>query len=136
MPVLTPDPQGFTTEFRVEIYTPPYLSGPNAARRPTNIILSTTALSANASEFTVTFTAPPRATGLKIALYHGGFVTHSLHMSQRLMFVDTHGWKAGGVQQEVVVTMPPNRNVAPPGPYVIFVVVDGVPGIGQFVMVS
>lgn len=35
-----------------------------------------------------------------------------------------------------MATMPPNNNVAPPGPYVVYVVVDGVPGVGQFVMVS
>lgn len=31
--------------------------------------------------------------------------------------------------------MPPTPNLAPPGPYVVYVVVDGVPAVGQMVMV-
>lgn len=31
--------------------------------------------------------------------------------------------------------MPPNANLAPPGPYVVYVVVNGVPAVGQMVMV-
>ncbi|KAK3702132.1 hypothetical protein LTR37_015107 [Vermiconidia calcicola] len=126
----------FITDFRVEIYTPPYLSGANGNRRPTGVMLSTISLSANSETFTVTFTAPDDAQAVKIALYHGGFVTHSVHMSHRMLFLDSEGWVAGARQQRLIVTMPPNSNVAPPGPYVVYVVVDGVPSIGQFVMVA
>jgi hypothetical protein len=138
MPVLTPDAQNpFVTEFRVEIYTPPYLSGTNAQRRPTGINLSTFSLVAGSAQtMTVTFTAPPGAQNLKLALYHGGFVTHSLHMGHRMLFLDVQGFVPGQSGQDVAVAMPPNKNVAPPGPYVVYVVVDGVPGVGQFVMVS
>lgn len=31
--------------------------------------------------------------------------------------------------------MPPTPNLAPPGPYVVYVVVNGVPAVGQMVMV-
>jgi hypothetical protein len=48
MPILQPDAQNpYVTEFRVEIYTPPYLSGTNADRRPQNVILSSKQLRAN-----------------------------------------------------------------------------------------
>jgi hypothetical protein len=93
-------------------------------------------LVANSQTFTVKFTAPADAKAVKVALYHGGFVTHSVHMSHRMAFLDTAGWKAGATDQQVTVTMPPSANVAPPGPYVVYVVVDGVPGVGQFVQVS
>jgi hypothetical protein len=138
MPILTPDAQNpFVTEFRVEIYTPPYLSGANAQRRPTNINLSTFSLVADSAQsLTIAFTAPPNAQNLKVALYHGGFVTHSLHMGHRMAFLDFQGFVPGQTQQEVVVAAPPNKNVAPPGPWVVYVVVDGVPGVGQFVSVS
>lgn len=140
-PLLTPRPgkvpsEDFVTEFRVEIYTPPYLSGANANKRPTGITLSSKTLTANSATFTVKFTAPAGAKGVKVALYHGGFVTHSVHMGHRMAFLDNTGFKAGATAQTVTVTMPPNRNVAPPGPYVVYVLVDGVPGIGQFVSVS
>jgi hypothetical protein len=143
MPVVSPakDPQGFNTEFRVEIYTPPYLSGDNANKRPTNITLSTTALSANAGTFTISFNAAtsnaPTTDNVKVALYHGGFVTHAVHMSHRILFLDTADLtQQGDGSWSLTVTGPPNSNVAPPGPYVVYLVVGGVPGMGSFLMVE
>ena len=141
MPVLTPVPnqvpsEDYVTEFRVEIFTPPYLQGDNANLRPTDIVLSSLALTANGAAFIVTLIAPLGATTIQVVLYHGGFVTHSLHMNHRMIVLDTTGWVAGATAQNLTVTMPPNSNVAPPGPYVVYCVVDGVPGIGQFVSVS
>jgi Galactose oxidase-like, Early set domain len=49
--------------------------------------------------------------------------------------LDVAGWAAGGTNQQLTVTCPPNNNVAPPGPYVVYVLVNGTPGIGQFVQV-
>ena len=141
-PVVTPialaDAENpYATDFRVEIYTPPYLQGDNVNKRPTAIELpDSTEFIANSMEFSIAFIAPAGARAVKVALYHGGFVTHSLHMSHRMLFLDSTGWQAGAIQQNLTVTMPPNNNVAPPGPYVVYVVVDGVPGIGQFVLVS
>ncbi|KAI4177102.1 MAG: hypothetical protein LQ343_000584 [Gyalolechia ehrenbergii] len=140
-PILTPVPnqvpsEDFVTEFRVEIYTPPYLSGANANKRPTGLTLSSKSLKADGSTFTVKFTAPAGNKAVKVALYHGGFVTHSLHMNHRMVFLDTTGYQAGATSQTLTVKMPPNRNVAQPGPYVVYVTVDGVPAIGQFVSVA
>jgi hypothetical protein len=131
----------FVTEFRVEIYTPPYLQGEKANRRPTDITLSTKDLKADGSSFEIQYTAPYWAEEVRVALYHGGLVTHSLHMGHRMMFLDFERKtfvrpKSDLDRNTLKVQMPPNRNVAPPGPYVVYVVVDGVPGIGQFVMVS
>ncbi|KZF20435.1 carbohydrate-binding module family 18 [Xylona heveae TC161] len=137
MPILAPDAANpYVTEFRVEIYTPPYLQGDNANNRPTDVELSSTSLSADGSEYTVSFNAPGGAQAVKVALYHGGFVTHSLHMNHRMLFLDNTGFNQGSTAQTLTVSMPPNKNLAPPGPYVIYVVVDGVPAIGQFVMVA
>ncbi|KAL8691921.1 MAG: hypothetical protein Q9224_004070 [Gallowayella concinna] len=140
-PLLTPRPgrtpsEDFVTEFRVEIYTPPYLSGANANKRPTGLTLSSKSLKADGSTFTVKFTAPAGNKAVKVSLYHGGFVTHSLHMGHRMIFLDTTGYKAGATAQSLTVKMPPNRNVAHPGPYVVYVTVDGVPAVGQFVSVA
>lgn len=127
----------YITEFRVERYTPPYLSGDNANRRPTSITTSSSSLAANGNTFTVTFVAPNvKFTSASVVLYYGGFSTHSLHMGQRMLVLDISGWVLGQLQQTLQVQMPPNNNVAPPGPYMLFVLVDGVPGIGQFVSVA
>ncbi|KAL9600540.1 MAG: hypothetical protein Q9219_003086 [cf. Caloplaca sp. 3 TL-2023] len=140
-PILKPVPnkvpsEDFVTEFRVEIYTPPYLSGANANKRPTAVALSSKTLKADGSTFTIKFTAPAGNKAVKVALYHGGFVTHSLHMNHRMVFLDTTGYQAGATAQTLTVKMPPNRNVAQPGPYVVYVTVDGVPAVGQFVSVA
>ena len=135
VPNQTPS-EDFVTEWRVEIYTPPYLSGANASKRPTGVTLSSKTLTANSQKFTVKFTAPAGAKACKVALYHGGFVTHSVHMNHRMLFLDNTGFQAGATAQTLTVTMPPNKNVAQPGPYVVYVTVDGVPAVGQFVSVS
>ncbi|KAL3420256.1 WSC domain-containing protein [Phlyctema vagabunda] len=126
----------YVTEFRVENYVPPYLQGDNANRRPANVKISSLKLKADASTFTISFNAPVNAKAVKVTLYHGGFVTHSVHMGHRMLFLDTAGWKAGQTAQTLTVSSPPSRNVCPPGPYVVYVMVDGVPSVGQFVMVS
>lgn len=141
MPLLKPVPnqvpsEDYVTEYRVEIYTPPYLSGANAAKRPTGVTISSKALTANGQTFTVKFTAPAGAKACKVALYHGGYVTHSVHMNHRMLFLDNTGFNAGATAQSLTVSMPPNKNIAQPGPYVVYVTVDGVPAIGQFVSVS
>ena len=76
------------------------------------------------------------ASSCKVVLYHGGYVTHSLHMNHRMLFLDNTGFKPGQREQVLSVSMPPNNNIAQPGPYVVCVAANGVPGVGQFVMVS
>nr|OQO29912.1 hypothetical protein B0A51_03508 [Rachicladosporium sp. CCFEE 5018] len=121
MPVLQPDDaHSFATEFRVEIYTPPSLSRPGVVR-PANIILSTLTLAFDAT-FSISFTSPATATKLQIALYHGGFVTHGLHMGARMAFLDFEGWVQGRSEQKVSIKMPGRREVTPPGPYVVLTV--------------
>ncbi|KAF2823430.1 DUF1929-domain-containing protein [Ophiobolus disseminans] len=134
-PILTPDAKNpFVTEFRNEIYTPGYLQG--NPTRPSNVQISSKNLVANGSTFTIKFNAPANSKAVKVSLYYGGFVTHSVHMGHRMAFLDTTGFKAGTTAQSITVTMPPTKSIAPPGPYVVYVLVDGVPAIGQFVKVS
>ncbi|KAI9743469.1 MAG: hypothetical protein M1818_002781 [Claussenomyces sp. TS43310] len=136
MPVLTPDAQNpYATEFRVERYTPPYLEGANSTRRPKDIVLSCKTLIPKAT-FTAVFSVPAGAVAPSVVLYQGGFVTHSLHMGHRMVVCDTAGWVAGNIKQNLIVTMPPNSSIVPPGPYVVYVLADGIPGIGQFVRIG
>lgn len=135
MPVLEASKQEpFATEFRVERYTPPYLTGERANSRPTNVVLSNLDLSAQ-SDLVINFDCAQNATSSKVVLYHGGFVTHSLHMGHRMLYLDTVGFNPGKAGQTVTASMPGNMNITPPGPYVVYVVVNGVPSVGQFVNV-
>lgn len=166
----------FQTEFRTERYFPPYFSSGSDSdsgsdSRPGNVLLSTLELYSNYSEFQISFQLPsttaaaasaaaaeeenenknentsePPPPKIQISLYHNGFITHSLHMNQRMLFLDftddssssSHERKTKNLQQQqktLRVRMPPNANLAPPGPYVVYVVVNGVPAVGQMVMV-
>ncbi|KAI9784030.1 MAG: hypothetical protein M1835_003684 [Candelina submexicana] len=126
----------YVTEFRVENYVPPYLQGDNINKRPSNVQISSKTLQAIGSKFSINFNSAQGAKGVKVALYHGGFVTHSVHMNHRMIYLDNTGFNGGSTTQSITVTMPPNSNVAPPGPYVVYVLVDGIPAVGQFVTVA
>jgi hypothetical protein len=165
-PILQPSTANpYVTEFRVERYTPPYLAGDKAQLRPLNVVLGGTNSTASAPFANSTITQPaansttasnstlnitpggatfniqfklPTTTvqSVKIVLYYNGFVTHSLHMGHRMVYCDFTGFAAGALPQSLTVTPPPNHNITPPGYYVLWVVADGVPSMGQFVMVK
>jgi hypothetical protein len=123
MPILDAEPgKPYPTEFRVERYTPPYLTGDNAKLRPTDVIISNANPSPN-DTFGMSLTVPTTCKTLKLSLIHGGFITHAVHMGQRLVHLDYTGWNAGQAQQNITVTMPPNNNITPPGPYFLYAVV-------------
>lgn len=100
------------------------------------MLLSSKSLVANGSTFTAKFNVPLTTKAVKVSLYYGGFVTHSVHMGHRMLLLDYTGFTPGVASQTIVVTMPPNKNTCPPGPYVVYVVGDGIPSVGQFVSVS
>lgn len=139
-PVLVPNPDdpahAYVTEFRVEIYTPHYFNVDNMWKRPHDIWISARYLPADSRRFIATFSIHEDAKELKVALYHEGFVTHSVHMGHRMLYLKHENFRPGYYRQEILVTMPPDATIAPPGPYVVFLVVDGIPGVGQFVMVE
>lgn len=147
-------------------------SDSDSSSRPGNVLLSTLELYSNHSEFQISFQLPsttaaasaaasasaeeenenknknntePPPPKIQISLYHNGFITHSLHMNQRMLFLDFEDNSSSSSRQKKTknlaqqktlrVRMPPTPNLAPPGPYVVYVVVNGVPAVGQMVMV-
>ncbi|KAK6431747.1 hypothetical protein LTR95_012091 [Oleoguttula sp. CCFEE 5521] len=53
-----------------------------------------------------------------------------------MAFLDFEGWVQGKGEQKVSVKMPGRKELTPPGPYVVYVVVDGAWGEGVSVMVT
>ena len=109
-------------QFNVEIFSPPYLF---KGARPA--ITSSPATATYGNTF---FIATPDAASISsVTLIRDGSVTHGVNMDQRflnLSFQQT----AGGLS----VTAPANANLAPPGPYMVFLVnSNGVPSVGSFV---
>ncbi|PMD52509.1 copper radical oxidase [Hyaloscypha bicolor E] len=119
----SPDPNSWPEEYRVEVFTPPYiLSG---AARPTFTITNTDwAYGAG-----VTFTSS--VGGIKVSLLGSVSSTHGNSMGQRTLFpaVSCSGTSC-------TVTAPPNSHIAPPGWYMMFVLNGGIPSVGQFVRIG
>lgn len=93
-------------------------------------------LTADASTFKISFSNPSRGTAVSVVLYTGGFVTHSLHMGARMAVLDSEGFVPSQEAQSINVVMPPSANIAVPGPYMVFVLVDGTPSVGSWVSVQ
>jgi hypothetical protein len=103
-----------------EIYSPPYLfkgPRPNVTGAPARINYG--------EQYTVQ--TPDAARISKVSLVRLGSVTHNLDMDQRFMYLNAQS-QAGSVQ----IDGPTNRNVAPPGMYMTFLIDDqGIPSVGQ-----
>jgi hypothetical protein len=122
----------FPTEFRIEIWTPPYLRGEKISQRPTNIVLSTLQFDTN-THIIVRFELAADLDTLEVILHSNGFVTHSVHMGQVMVYLEKEAVRVlVGGRYELDVHLSDQVTVAP-GPYVVYVVANGVPGIGQFV---
>ncbi|KXS19925.1 hypothetical protein M427DRAFT_120307 [Gonapodya prolifera JEL478] len=118
----------YPTEYRNEILTPPYLS--TTKTRPT-FTTDPPATVTPGQQFTVTGTWNSKKP-MQASFYFPGGVTHSLHMSTRLVFAPTVVQSANTLQ----ITTPPDNNVVPPGFYLLYIVNDGVPSIGKWVQIT
>ena len=130
--------RAFPTEFRMEKYTPAYLMGNPV--RPQLVLPSFSKLRPG-QEFEIQFEVPwPRKNikSTKVVLYHGGFVTHAVHMGQRMIEL-FHGMSIDEdeiVSRLVTIYMPATYGIVPPGPYWLFVLVNGVPSEGISIIVE
>jgi len=113
-----------------EIFSPPYLFQADGTLAPRPVI--------DAAPASTTYTAPMEiATGSpasigKAALVRLGAVTHSNNMEQRYIPLS---FTAGATS--ITATAPANANVAPPGPYMLFIIdANGVPSVARMVSVQ
>ncbi|KAJ7589706.1 glyoxal oxidase N-terminus-domain-containing protein [Mycena floridula] len=113
----------YPTEYRLEFYSPPYMSQP----RPTYTGLPAT-VNYNVN-FVLTVQLPTGTTAVTVALIDLGFATHGVHMDQRFVkLVST----LSADKKTLTVTGPPNARIYPPGPAFLYVVTAaGVPSFGH-----
>ncbi|KAK7042275.1 putative fungistatic metabolite [Favolaschia claudopus] len=110
----------YASEYRCSYMTKPR---PTFAGLPSKIAYN--------SQFVLSITVPTGSQNVYAILMDFGFVTHSVHMDQKLV-------KLVSVRQgnQLTVTGPPNANIYSPGPGWIIVMADGVPSVAQQVMIG
>jgi hypothetical protein len=118
------------SEFSAQVFNPPYLfnSDGSPASRP-SIVSAPSTLSYNQS-FTVQ--TPDAALVTRGTLIRLSSVTHAFNMSQ-LIYPLTF---VASSSTTVTATAPANPNLAPPGPYMLFLInASGVPSVAKIVVV-
>jgi hypothetical protein len=106
-----------TTHQNMQIFSPPYLF-----RGPQPVISSAPSTAQYGQ--TITVTSPDAASITAINLIRPGTTTHGFNMTQRIVHASFTRAADGSLQ----VQMPTNPNLAPPGPYMLFLLnSQGVP---------
>ncbi|KAF2753346.1 DUF1929-domain-containing protein [Pseudovirgaria hyperparasitica] len=119
----------YPTEYRVEIFAPPYMS---ASSRP---VLTTVPASIGYNSGFAVVASGTTAAGadVRFVLVRTGFHTHAVGMVQNMVYLSAVRGTASGA---FTVTSVLNGSVMPPGVYLLFVVVNGVPSEGKWVKLA
>ncbi|CAI2180812.1 4570_t:CDS:2 [Funneliformis geosporum] len=127
----------FPTEYRVEMFSPPYLM--NDLVRPiiTSVgeykTLNTQRIPVTyAQEVMITVTTLQNDPFLTAAIIHPGFVTHSNAFSQKYVMCNIlSAVYAEGSTNELIITveMPPNPTILPPGPSYLYILDNDIPAV-------
>lgn len=118
-----------TNELRTEVFSPSYLSGgprPQVHAAPDEVHVPIGWPTAG----TIEIDTPQAATVDSVALLRCGSVTHAFDADQRYVGLAIVGRDAAAGR--LTVQLPPTAEVAPPGPYLLFVLDhNGVPSLGR-----
>ena len=121
------DDKKWNTEYRVERWYPDFYN----KDRPSNRGLPDS-FHYGGKGFTIKTGSNNDAKKTKVVVLRPGFSTHAMNMGQRMIELRT---KVDGSDVHVA-QLPNNPSLFAPGPALAFVVVDGVPSQGKFVMVG
>ncbi len=110
-------------ERRIEIFEPDYVT----ATRP----VITAAPSTLAIGGSMTVTTAQASSITRVAIVRAGSTTHSFDSDQRYVVL-THTASAGAL----TVQAPPSASIAPPGYYLLYILVGRVPSLGRFIRVG
>ncbi|KAL0064280.1 hypothetical protein AAF712_008724 [Marasmius tenuissimus] len=130
----------FPTEYRAEIFYPPYFA---ATTRPEPSGIPKT-LTYGGQPFDITIPAKSysgkgndAAENTKVVVIRPGWTTHGMNMGQRyLQLNSTYTVNKDGSLTIHASQMPPNANIFQPGPAWVYVVVNDVPSKGSQVIVG
>ncbi|KAH9942381.1 DUF1929-domain-containing protein [Epithele typhae] len=128
----------FPTEYRVEYFYPSYYNErrPEPAGLPSTLSYGGPYFNVRLSEKDL-FHDKGSVKSAKVVVIRTGFSTHGMNMGQRMIELDsTYTGQPDGSATLHVSQMPPNAAAYPPGPALLFVVVNGVPSVGVQVMIG
>ncbi|KAI8064493.1 glyoxal oxidase N-terminus-domain-containing protein [Gongronella butleri] len=125
----------YPTEFRVEYFSPPYLfqtaTRPLVSHVPRIVTYGQSFdILLNINDLIAAGVAPKN---VRVGLLRPGFSTHSMHMSQRYVFL-RHSLSEDA--QTLTIQAPPNANLFPPGAGYLIVLCDGIPSKGVEIFVE
>jgi hypothetical protein len=121
------DGGGVTQQYSYQIFSPPYLF---KGLRPT-YNLGSTAMHYGQSFAVQT---PNAASIRKVTIIRQTSTTHAFDMGQRLT---TLAFQPAADGQSLTLTAPGSGRIAPPGPYLLFILNDkGVPSVAQTILLS
>ncbi|KAJ7173993.1 DUF1929-domain-containing protein [Mycena crocata] len=129
----------FPTEYRAEIFYPPYWADtrPVPTGMPNKLTYGGNAFDISIPASSYSGLANDAAVNTTIALLRPGWTTHAMNMGQRYMQLNnTYTVNSDASITFHVNQLPPNANLFQPGPAWLFVVVNGVPSNGTSVIVG
>lgn len=117
----------YPTEYRVQYFSPPYMK----STRPQ--IVSADADMKVAGTFTakLNYNGLPTNGAVVAMLSNPGFTTHGVNMGQRMIELKVSTNSNG----QLTIKAPPNHSYTPPGFYLLFISVNGIPSEGRWVHV-
>ncbi|TFK26100.1 copper radical oxidase [Coprinopsis marcescibilis] len=129
----------YPTEYRTEIWYPTWYR--ERRPQPRGLLAQ---LSYGGPSFDITldsedlFGDVENVKSVQVNVVRPGFSTHNMNMGQRFLELETSytAYAANKSATIHVAQMPPNAALFPPGPALVFVVVDGVPSVGKMIMVG
>lgn len=113
-------------EYRLEVFTPPYLQ----TGKPRPVISDAPKILTYKSSFMVTLGSSDTIS--KVSFVRYGSSTHNLNTDQRLVELEILGQKGN----LLYLKAPPSGSIAPPGNWMLFVFRDGVPSIAKTIKLS
>jgi hypothetical protein len=130
----------FPTTYKAEIFYPPYFSAsvrPKPSGMPQTISYGGASFDITVPASSYSGSANDAADNTTVVMTRSGFTTHAMNMGQRYMQLNnTYTVNKDGSYTLHVSQAPPNPNLFQPGPALLFVVVNGIPSNGTYVIVG
>ena len=129
----------FPTTYEAEIFYPPYfeLQRPEPKGFPSTLSYGGAYFNITIPASSYSGSANAAAESAIVSVLRGGFTTHAMNMGQRfLQLKNTFTVQQDGTIILHVSQMPPKPEVFQPGPAFVYVVINGAPSTGHYVIVG